>query len=246
MADVILVVLDRPEAVPGLLAAAGCLAELMGSARVKALAATAGLRPAFETRTNGAAQPGDAIEVVVAGGDLAEAVDQRGRRADIVVIAQPRPDDAKPTREAFRAALFQTERPILVVPPTGPRPFGRRVVIAWRDDERAIKAVMPALRFLGRAEAVHLVTGVREGAEKPGVARQVPSVFIEHGINAKLHVMPIGSAPFGQTLLGKAHELAADMLVMGAYAHSRLRDLILGGLTRHILSNADLPAFMRH
>jgi nucleotide-binding universal stress UspA family protein len=246
MADVILVVLDRPEAAPGLLAAAGCLAALTGSARIKALAADPALRPAFETWTNGPVQPGPAVEVVVAGGDLAEAVDLRGRRADIVVIAQPRPDDTKQTREAFRAALFQTERPILVVPPTRARSFGHRVVIAWRDDERAVKAVMPALRFLGRAEAVHLVTGVREGAEKYATAREVPKVFIEHGINAQLHVLPIGSAPFGQTLLGKAHELAADMLVMGAYAHSRLRDLILGGLTRHILSNADVPAFMRH
>jgi len=71
-------------------------------------------------------------------------------------------------------------------------------------------------------------------------------VLLEHGIAAQLHVLRIGAEPFGETLLQAAHRLGADLLVMGAYAHSPLRELILGGVTRYMLEHADLPVFMRH
>jgi nucleotide-binding universal stress UspA family protein len=74
----------------------------------------------------------------------------------------------------------------------------------------------------------------------------MPRVLLEHGIAAELHRLPIGSEPFGQTLLGAVHRVSADVLVMGAYAHSPLRELILGGVTRYMLDYADLPVFMRH
>jgi nucleotide-binding universal stress UspA family protein len=105
-----------------------------------------------------------------------------------------------------------------------------------------VKAVIPALRMLAGAEQVHLLTGVREGAATPSV----PPVFEDHGIAARLHVLPIGKAPFGRMLLEKAHELGADMLVMGAYAHSPLREMIFGGVTRYMIEHADIPVLMRH
>ena len=74
----------------------------------------------------------------------------------------------------------------------------------------------------------------------------MPQVLLEHGISAELHVLQIGPEPFGQTLLNAVHQLSADMLVMGAYAHSPLRELILGGVTRYLLEHADLPVLMRH
>ena len=80
------------------------------------------------------------------------------------------------------------------------------------------------------------------GAAPPSV----PAVFQDHGIAARLHVLPIGKAPFGRTLLEKLHELGADMLVMGAYAHSPLREMIFGGVTRYMIEHADVPVLMRH
>jgi nucleotide-binding universal stress UspA family protein len=74
----------------------------------------------------------------------------------------------------------------------------------------------------------------------------MPRVLLEHGISAQLHVLPIGSEPFGRTLLDAVHRLPADLLVMGAYAHSPLRELILGGVTQYMLDHADLPVLMRH
>ena len=169
-------------------------------------------------------------------------IGEAGRRADFVVVARPAADDEEPTRRTFRAALFRTERPVLVVPPGQVPVFGNRVAIAWKDDTRAAKAVLPALRCLARAERLHVLAGVRQGAGPPAL----PQVFLDHGIKAELHIVPIGAGAFGQALLDKAHQLGADLLVMGAYAHSPLREALLGGVTRYMLAHADLPVLMRH
>ncbi len=74
----------------------------------------------------------------------------------------------------------------------------------------------------------------------------MPEILTEHGVEAEMIVLPIGAGEFGETLLSEAHELGADLLVMGAYAHSPLRELVFGGVTRFILGHADLPILMRH
>src|SRR6516164_4544010 len=105
-----------------------------------------------------------------------------------------------------------------------------------------MSVVLPALRWLAGADQVHVLIGVRDRSPRP----TIPPVLGEHEISAELHVLPIGSEPFGQTLLNAAHRCSADMLVMGAYAHSPLRELILGGVTRYMLDHAGLPVLMRH
>ena len=87
-----------------------------------------------------------------------------------------------------------------------------------------------------------MLAGVRKGAEQP----ELPKILREHGISAELHLLPIGPEPFGQDLLAKAHQLNADMLVMGAYSHNRLVELLFGGVTRYMLVHADIPLLMRH
>jgi nucleotide-binding universal stress UspA family protein len=82
----------------------------------------------------------------------------------------------------------------------------------------------------------------RDPAQPP----RLPDILAEHDIAATLHVLPITRQAFGETLLKAAHQLGADMLVMGAYAHSPLRELILGGVTRYMIEHADLPVLMRH
>lgn len=168
-------------------------------------------------------------------------IGERGSRADLIVAGQP-PEDDRLARQVFSAALFGTDRPVLLVPPGSTATFGRRVAIAWRDEKCAVKAVIPALRCLSGAEQVHVLTGLRDGTPDPGM----PRVLLEHRVSAELHVLPIGSEPFGQTLLNAVHRVSADLLVMGAYAHSPLRELLLGGVTRYMLDHADVPVLMRH
>ena len=233
MPEVILVVSGRPERRDGLVAAAHRLAALAGAGRVRLLT----LGPP----AGGA--PDVPVDSLPAGADVVAEVEARGSRADFVVVAQPAPDDDRATRDAFRTALFRTERPVLMVPPGGPfGTFGRRVAIAWRDDAGTMKALVPAIPLLAGAEKVHLLAGVRAGAATPAI----PPVLVEHGVPATLHVLAIDSSPFGELVLGRARELGADLLVMGAYAHGALRDMLLGGMTRTILARADLPVLLRH
>lgn len=174
-------------------------------------------------------------------GSAPHIIGERGSRADLVVAGQPSQDD-RLARQAFSAALFGTDRPVLLVPAGSSAAFGRRVAIAWRDEKRAAKAVIPALRCLAGVDQVYVLMGVRNRVPAPST----PPILVQHGISAEVHVLPIGSEPFGQILLDAVHKLSADLLGMGAYAHSPLRELILGGVTRYMLDHADLPVLMRH
>jgi nucleotide-binding universal stress UspA family protein len=235
MSQVVLIVPGHPARRERLCTAANRLGTLVGGARTVeyALAANPALagveQPAAETRLGAA--------------DDVAAVEARGRRADFLVAAQPEAGDDKVTCAAFRAAIFRTERPVLMVPPIGDvTAFGRRLAIAWRDDARTVKALMSALTLLSGADEVHLLAGVRAGKPTPAV----PPVLQEHGVAARLHVLAIGAGPFGEQLLGRAREIGVDMLIIGAHAHTRLHDLLLGGVTSYVITHADLPVLLRN
>ena len=172
------------------------------------------------------------------------AVAERGGRADLIVIARPAEVDNRGTRQVFRTALLKTRRPVLVVPrgTFARQDFGRRVVIAWRQDEHTATAVLPALRYIVRADRVFVLVGSR----KSDAAPTIPEVLAEHQVPAELHIILIEQGAFGDALLTKAHQLSADMLIMGAYAHSPLHNLVYGGVTRFMLLHADLPLLMRY
>jgi nucleotide-binding universal stress UspA family protein len=260
--------LEHPGSANGLLAAARRLATLAGGARIHVLAArvppastilsteevltrdkearlraaeaarVADLKAIFEswTASYGAADWQD-IEAVPH--DL---IVEWGRQADMIVLERPGQHRYATAARALPAALFETDRPVVVVPVNPAAGFARDIAIAWRDDPHATRAVLSALRFIGKAASVHLLCGVRPGAPEPGI----PAILTEHGIAAELHSIPLGKDPFGLALLAKAHSIGADMLVMGAYAHSPWRQMVLGGTTRSIIAHADIPVLMRH
>jgi nucleotide-binding universal stress UspA family protein len=275
MPEAILVLLRRPEEVSSLLGAAARLAETMGDARVNTLAVceTNRIAPSFaatladraaallEAREEerervvalrglcdawNAARPTTDLHWFEAEGDTADIAAEWGRRADVIVAGRPSMGDWL-GQQMFKAALLGTDRPILMVPPEWALPetsaaFGRSIAIAWRHEKQTLRAVLPALRWLKRAEEVHVLVGVRDTAQSP----DLPAVLLEHGVSASLHVLSLRRSPFGQTLLDVAHDLAIDLLVMGAYVHSPLRGLIFGGVTHHMLAWADVLVLMRH
>jgi nucleotide-binding universal stress UspA family protein len=120
--------------------------------------------------------------------------------------------------------------------------MGRHIAIAWRDDGRAIKAVIPALRYFAGAGEISVLVGYR-GDTKP---EALPPALAERGVKAAVYPLAIRSGPFGEQLLAKAAELGADLLVTGAYMHSPLREMLLGGVTRYLLGHAEIPVLMRH
>jgi nucleotide-binding universal stress UspA family protein len=272
MQGVILAVVVSPDTARDTLAAAACLAAVTGKARIEVLAIrtppaatilpteeiltkqqeqrikvreqerAASLKAVYETwSSTGAGKGIDVAWFDVEG--LAEAVIQEwGSRADFIVMRRPDEHDKLSARQAIHTALFATDRPVLVAPGNPVAGMGRGIAIAWRDDRRTIRAVLSSLRCLGQAERVYVLAGVREGAPRA----RIPDILSEHAIDAELHELPIGPGVFGAALLAKAHALGADMLVVGAYVHSPLRSMILGGVTRYMLDHADLPLLMRH
>ena len=275
MSGVIFAVPDRPEVALRVLAAAARLAELTGSDRINVIAVRtpplSTIVPSEEVLTrqrelrirNEESQRADTLKQIFDGWSLSaqasnvvtewtdiegladQLVGEWGQRADFIVLKRPMDHQLDQERRAIHAALFDSGRPVLVVPPeTPPAPFGRRIAVAWREDGRTIKAVLSGLRCAARAEEIHVLAGTRDVSQQPP---RLPDILDEHGIAAKLHVLPItGQQAFGETLLRTAHQLGADMLVMGAFARHPVRSLILGGVTRHMLAHADLPVLMRH
>ena len=178
-----------------------------------------------------------AMKFIETEGDIGHLVGRLGRNASVLVLGNVRGPGK--THDALHAALFDTGRPVLAVPPAYAGEFGRVVAIAWKDDARAPKAVLDALPLLAKAEEVHVLRARVDVAE-------VPPLLLEHCIAAEAHVVPEGDGPVGAQILKLAHALGADLLVMGAYAHGEWREALLGGVTRYVLDHAGLPVFIRH
>ncbi len=167
-----------------------------------------------------------------------------GRLADLIVEARPTPGDFG-TEVAVEAAIFDTGRPVLLVAPE-PRPvIGENVAIFWNGSAQAARAVAGALPLLSRAKAVNVLwVGEAGGPER--TRKGLPNYLSWHGIEAAVSDFKPDSRAVGQALLEEAERVGADLLVMGAYTHSRLRRMVLGGVTKHVLGNATLPVLMAH
>jgi nucleotide-binding universal stress UspA family protein len=172
-----------------------------------------------------------------------EEVANRGRLFDLTVLGRP-DAEAGIASAAFEAALLDTRRPVLVVPPASAQAPGRKVAVAWNGSAEAAAAVGGALPFLTQAEEVTVVA-IGDGEDAADPARLV-RYLASHDVQAAVrHIAPGGTA-VGARILEAAAALDADLLVMGAYGHSRLRELVLGGATRDILGSATTPVLMAH
>ena len=268
MDDVVLAVLNHPEEAAGVLDAGTRLLEIRGGGRLKALAVrmppAASILPSEEVLTprheasiraeqehwarqlrgvvdrqaSRAQQRGVRVDWLDVEGDAAEIVAQQGRAAEAIVIARPAPHETDRMRFAVHAALFDTGTPVLVVPPDFAGVLGHVVAIAWKDDDRAVKAVRAGIPILRKAQAIHVL---HAGAEP-----LMPPVLQEHVLAAALHRVPDGDGSVGERILRVALALHADLLVMGAFAHGEWREAVFGGVTRTVLASADLPVLMRH
>lgn len=179
----------------------------------------------------------------VAVGREAEVVGQFGGAFDLVVISRPRRDSEHPSPETMEAAIFNTGRPVLLAPSSVSVRLGRTIVIGWNRSIQASRAVFAALPFLEQARRVVIVavtTGAKRGPSHLEIARSLAW----HGVHAQIRELPPDYRPVGDVLLDEARKVDADLLVMGAFSHSRLRKRVLGGVTRQILAKAELPILM--
>lgn len=163
---------------------------------------------------------------------------------DITVIGRPGVGRAEPRMTTFEAALFESGRPVLMAPPRPPKSLGTNVLIHWNASVETSRVIASALRLLKMAERVSILTV--EGSTVPGPkASELVGFLAAHGVQATETSAPGASRP-GETILAHAQKLGCDLLIKGAYTQSRLRQMIFGGATNHILQAAEIPVFWQH
>jgi nucleotide-binding universal stress UspA family protein len=174
-----------------------------------------------------------------------EALGSTGRAYDLIAVARPLPGAAVPSMSALEAALFESGRPVLIAPPTPPDKLGDVVVVAWNGSTETARTIGVAMPFLTKAETV-VVLSVEEGMVPGPSGGEVAHGLMRNGIAAKTQQIRAGERATGAAILDQCRELGADLLLKGAYTHSRLRQMIFGGATSHILGAAELPVIMAH
>ncbi|CAO3427277.1 COG0589: Universal stress protein UspA and related nucleotide-binding proteins [Azospirillum doebereinerae] len=178
-------------------------------------------------------------------GRVEDVVPAEGRLADLIVFAHTTLDSDTQGYATMETALLGTGRPLLLVPRVLPAGIGRTVAVAWNGKIEAARAVAAALPFLRGADRVHALTAETSATDAVAGSR-ISQYLAWQGVNAELTILKPGSEPVGETVTKKAAELGADLLVMGGYGHSRMREMILGGVTRYVLNHAGLPVLMVH
>jgi nucleotide-binding universal stress UspA family protein len=187
-----------------------------------------------------------------ASGYPADKASLHGRYADLIILGQIDPADpwSPLLHPAPHEVALTAGRPVLVVPYVGHfEQIGRRVLIGWDASREASRAVSDALPLLAAASTVSVITvdaeqaGLRHG-EVPGA--DVALYLARHGVKANVERTVSAGVDVGNVLLSRASGFDADLLVMGAYGHARVRELLLGGATRTVLASTPVPVLMSH
>ncbi|NPD14370.1 universal stress protein [Xinfangfangia sp. D13-10-4-6] len=183
-------------------------------------------------------------------GALSELVGGRARYSDLVVLPQPYGEGRGTEAEAvLEAALFEGMAPVLVLPEKGAvNPAPKRIVLAWNQSREAMVAARRALPFLKRAEQVVItvVDPSAYGTERSDPGGNLCQLLVRHGVRAEVSVLAKTLPRVSEVLARQCQDIGADMMVMGAYGHSRFREALLGGATRNMLEGAEVPVFMAH
>jgi nucleotide-binding universal stress UspA family protein len=227
---------------------AGVWAELLNKARAQARDDLAALKErlaasgmSFEIRT-----------VEALGRDLGRVAAVHARYADITIMERPTSDAASDMRlEMIEGVLFHSGRPALIVPPgwTGPA-LGRNVLIAWDASREATRALAEARNFLARSEQVIVLTvNAKPKAfghgEQPGM--NIAAHLKRRGVNVNVrNIETSGGVVVSRALLAECKNSGADLMVMGAYAHARWREMVFGGATRDLLEATSIPILTAH
>lgn len=180
-------------------------------------------------------------------GGLSTLVATRARYSDLVVLSRPYGPESTVDAEAItEAALFEGAAPVLIVPGELSEPFGKRILIAWNQSSEAMVAVRRALPLLLAADAVEItvVDPSPNGPERSDPGGALCQMLTRHGVKAEIAVLARTLPQISDILSHRATEIGADMVVMGAYGHSRFRQAILGGATRNMLEKATVPVLM--
>lgn len=178
----------------------------------------------------------------------AEQISRLARRFDIGICAQPEPNASAAEDIIAEALLFESGRPVIVVPYVQKQDAKlERVMVCWDGSRAATRAIGDSIPLLKKAKQVEIVMV----AGKSGKAGEVPGADLgqhlaRHGLKVDVKRLTSPDIDITSTILSYAADSSADLIVMGGYGHSRLREFILGGVTRGILASMTVPALMSH
>jgi len=176
-------------------------------------------------------------------------IGSRGRFFDLIALGRPGPEAQNPRMAPLEAALFESGRPVLIAPKKVPQTLGRNVLVAWNDSTEQAHTNSFALPLLQLADKVTVLT-VEGGSATNASCEAAARHLRQNGVKAMASIVKRGTRSggegTGEIVLEQAAALGCDLLVKSAYTQSRLRQMIFGGATRHVLANASLPILMAH
>lgn len=167
------------------------------------------------------------------------------RYHDLVVMGR----DAELSSERIKSVLMQAGRPLLLAPPRPVGAIGRKVAIAWKEGPEAARALTAVSGILAQAEQVTLLCVTNRAADDEADRRSAELLakqLLWHGVHAQMRIEHAPSADAAQKLREMAYGCEADLLVMGAYGHSRVREFVFGGVTRELLTDCAVPLLLLH
>ncbi len=209
--------------------------------QVKTLSEQSGL-PVVETPQG---PGGSSLSFTEDMGPFGEVVAAHSLLSDIITFVTPKADEGYGFSDALQQCLMSNGQPIFLVPESTIASVGRHVTIGWDGSAEASHAVRGALPFLHAANRIDIMT-VTGGPKETTKLDPLADYLAYHGLECTEHVVDPEGHPVGEVLMGHAQGNGSDLVVMGGYGHSRIRELILGGATRHVIHNASVPVLLAH
>jgi nucleotide-binding universal stress UspA family protein len=196
-------------------------------------------------------QAGISAESLTMNASLAAAGDQfarMARRFDLAIVGQAQPDVSSVEQIIGETTLFESGRPVIMVPYIQKAPFKTdNVMICWDGSRTAARAVADAMPIIGKTGRVEIVIVASERGKQDEIeGADIGQHLARHGLRVDVHRISGGNIDVGDALLSHAADSGADLMIMGGYGHSRLREFVLGGVTRSIFESMTVPVLLSH
>ena len=162
---------------------------------------------------------------------------------NVVIISRPYQELQSASLSSIQTILFDGGRPVMLIPMNKQIDIGREVVISWNCTTESSRAVFAALPILKKANNVTILTVEKVITDGPS-GEQVSELLASHGIDAKPVTISGDEKKIGDAILDFSKSIDADLIVKGAYTQSRLREIIFGGATRHLMLHSEIPIYL--
>lgn len=185
-------------------------------------------------------------------GDAVYALKKAAMYSDLVVVGQTDREHATPAKpnDLPQAVVLGAGRPVLIVPYAGTfAHVGRRVLLLWNESRESARAARDAMPILQSAQQVDVLAFDMKSVTRPGFESglgEIGDYLARHGVRVNVAREPIGEVEVGALALSRAADFGSDLIVMGGYGHSRLREWVMGGVSRSILEHMTVPVLMSH